>query len=43
MAGICGSRDDLKMFLPVSFLYYPYFLVTLLGALRGKPAWKEAA
>ena len=42
MTGITGSRSDLKMFLPVSLLYYPYFLLTLLGALRGRPVWKEA-
>lgn len=40
MTGITGSRSDLKMFLPVSLLYYPYFLVTVLGALRGRPVWK---
>jgi hypothetical protein len=42
MTGICESRSDLMMFLPVSLLYYPYFLVTVLGALRGKTVWKEA-
>jgi cellulose synthase/poly-beta-1,6-N-acetylglucosamine synthase-like glycosyltransferase len=42
MTGISGSRSDLKRFLPVSLLYYPYFLVTVLGALRGRTVWKEA-
>ena len=41
MTGICGSRSDLKMFIPVSLLYYPYFLVTVLGALWGRSVWKE--
>jgi len=40
MTGITGSRSDLKLFLPVSLLYYPYFLLTMLGALRGRPVWK---
>ena len=40
MTGISGSRKSLKMFLPVSLLYYPYFIVSVLGALRGKYAWK---
>jgi len=41
MTGISGSRSDLKMFLPVSLFYYPFFLATLLGAFRGNPAWKD--
>jgi glycosyltransferase involved in cell wall biosynthesis len=40
MTGICGSRSDLKIFLPLSLLYYPYFLVILLGAIWGRPDWK---
>jgi len=40
MTGITASRSDLKMFLPASLLYYPYFLLTVLGALRGRPVWK---
>jgi cellulose synthase/poly-beta-1,6-N-acetylglucosamine synthase-like glycosyltransferase len=40
ITGISGSRKSLKMFLPVSLLYYPYFIVSVLGALRGKYAWK---
>jgi len=40
MTGITGSRGDLKMFLPVTLLYYPYFLVTVLGALMGRSVWK---
>ncbi len=40
MTGISGSRKSLKMFLPVSLIYYPYFILTLLGALRGKSVWK---
>ncbi len=41
MTGITGSRSDLKRFIPVSLLYYPYFMVTALGALMGRPVWKE--
>jgi len=40
MTGICGSRSDLRVFLPVSLLYYPYFMAILLYALWRKPAWK---
>lgn len=40
MTGITGWRSDLKVFIPVSLLYYPYFLVTALGALRGRSVWK---
>jgi len=40
ITGISGSRKSLKIFLPVSLLYYPYFMVCLFGALRGKFAWK---
>lgn len=43
MTGICGSRSDLKHFLPVSLLYYPYFLVILLWALGGSVDWKGNA
>jgi len=40
MTGLLGSRSDMKMFLPVSLLYYPYFMVLVLGALIRKPEWK---
>lgn len=40
MTGICGSRSDMKLFLPVSLLYYPYFLVIVFGALCSRPKWK---
>ena len=43
MTGITASRSDLKLFLPVSLLYYPYFMMTVLGALRGKVVWKGGA
>ena len=43
ITGICGSRNDLKFFLPVSLLYYPYFMVALLGSLWIKPDWKGSA
>jgi len=42
MTGISGSRSDLRLFLPVSLLYYPYFLVTVLGTLMGRSIWKGA-
>jgi len=41
MTGISGSRGDLKLFLPVSLLYYPFFMLSVLGALRGKTEWKS--
>ncbi|MEA3461596.1 MAG: glycosyltransferase [Bacteroidota bacterium] len=41
VTGICGSRSDLKMFLTVSLLYYPYFLGVVLGGFIRKPEWKE--
>jgi poly-beta-1,6-N-acetyl-D-glucosamine synthase len=41
MTGITGSRKDLKLFVPATLLYYPYFLITMLGALLGKAAWKN--
>lgn len=40
MTGITASRSDLKLFLPVSLLYYPYFMVTVFGSLRGRVLWK---
>jgi len=43
MTGITASRSDLKLFLPVSLLYYPYFMITVLGALRGRVHWKGGA
>ena len=43
MTGICGSRRDMKFFLPVSLLYYPYFMATLLGSVFGRPDWKGAS
>jgi hypothetical protein len=43
MTGICGTREDLKMFLPASVFYYPYFLTILLGAIVKKPEWKGSA
>ena len=42
MTGICGSRRDLRLFLPVSLLYYPYFMLVVIGALRGRSVWKGA-
>ena len=40
MTGISGARSDLKLFLPVSLLYYPYFMLTLPGVFRGRTVWK---
>lgn len=40
MTGMTGTREDLKKFIPVSLLYYPFFLVTVLGALPGRSRWK---
>lgn len=41
VTGICGARNNLKLFLPVSLLYYPFFMLSVLGALWGKPDWKS--
>ena len=41
MTGMTGSRKDLILFVPATLIYYPYFLITVLGALLGKSAWKE--
>ena len=41
ITGITGSRADLKMFIPVSLLYYPFFLVSMLGSLLGIKRWKK--
>jgi len=40
VSGLVGSRSDLKLFLPVSLLYYPYFLLLVFGALFRRPEWK---
>lgn len=42
MTGICNSREDLKLFLPVSLLYYPYFVAILFGSFLSGPKWKKA-
>jgi len=41
MTGITGSRKDLRLFVPATLLYYPYFFITLVGAFLGKTAWKD--
>ena len=41
VTGIAGARNNLKLFLPVSLLYYPFFMLSVLGALRGRPDWKS--
>ena len=41
MTGITDSRADLKMFAPVSLLYHPFFVVSMLGSLVGKPVWQR--
>ncbi len=41
MTGIAGARKNLKLFLPVSLLYYPFFILSVLGAFRGKSVWKS--
>ena len=40
IAGVTGQRRDLKRFIPVVLLYYPFFMVTLAGVLLGKQDWK---
>lgn len=41
MTGMTGARKDLIRFLPVALLYYPYFMITVFGAFRGKVIWKD--
>lgn len=41
ITGTTGNRADLRLFLPVSLVYYPVFVITLAGILLGKPAWKK--
>jgi cellulose synthase/poly-beta-1,6-N-acetylglucosamine synthase-like glycosyltransferase len=42
ISGISHQRDVLRWFVPVSLAYYPVFFISLLGALLGKPRWKQA-
>lgn len=41
ITGVTGQREDLRLFFPVSLAYYPIFMVTMAGALLGKPGWKR--
>ena len=41
ITGVTGQRSDLRLFIPVSLVYYPVFLVTLAGAILVKPVWKR--
>ena len=43
ITGLTGQRADLRLFIPVTLAYYPIFLVTVIGALLGKPEWKRSA
>jgi biofilm PGA synthesis N-glycosyltransferase PgaC len=40
ITGVTGQGKDLRRFVPVTLLYYPFFMVTLAGILLGKPEWK---
>lgn len=40
-AGFTGQRRDLRMFLPVIMLYYPFMGVVMTGSLFRKGKWKE--
>lgn len=40
VSGLCKQRESLFWFVPVMLVYYPFFLVTLLGILLGRPGWK---
>ncbi len=42
ITGVTGQRADLRLFIPVSLVYYPLFLITVTGALLGKPFWKRS-
>ncbi len=42
ITGITGQRADLRLFIPVTLSYYPFFLASVMGALLGKARWKRA-
>jgi len=42
ITGLTGNRTDLRFFIPVTLCYYPFFLVTVIGALLGKSKWKRS-
>jgi len=42
ITGVTGQRADLRLFFPVSLVYYPIFIVTMTGALLGKPGWERS-
>jgi hypothetical protein len=42
ITGVTKQRADLRLFIPVSLVYYPIFFVTLAGALLRKPVWKRS-
>ena len=41
ISGISHQRDVLPWFLPVSLVYYPFFFISLIGALLGRSGWKK--
>jgi len=41
ITGYTGQRRSLRMFLPVSLLYYIFQLVILTGSLFNRPGWKD--
>jgi hypothetical protein len=42
ISGLTGQRSDLRLFVPVTLCYYPFFLVSVLGALPGRSRWKRS-
>ena len=41
ISGVVHQRDNLPWFIPVSLVYYPVFLLSLVGIVLGKGAWKK--
>jgi len=42
ITGLTGQRSDLRLFIPVTLCYYPFFLISVIGGLLGKSEWKRS-
>ncbi|MDF1574480.1 MAG: glycosyltransferase [Bacteroidales bacterium] len=40
ITGLAGQLKAMRLYIPVTLAYYPIFLITVLGALKGKADWK---
>ena len=40
-SGLSNQRRDLRWYVPVMLVYYPVFLMTLMGVLLGRSRWKR--